>query len=68
MRDEITDEISLKNSPTLEQKSYSRLFDLQDFSKTSDGFCCKIQLKRSVDNQEIIVEFDLNTVPAKFKV
>ncbi|MGK7895970.1 MAG: hypothetical protein AB4372_20740 [Xenococcus sp. (in: cyanobacteria)] len=70
IKGEIKDKTSLENNPLLEYTSYSRLFDLQDFSPTSDNynFCCKIQLKRSVDNRERIVKFDLNTVPAKFKL
>ena len=68
IRGEIKDKISLENNPTLECTSYFRLFDLLEFIPTSDNFCCKIQLKRSVDNPQRIVEFDLNTVPATYKL
>ncbi len=69
IKGEIKDEISLKDNATVEWRSHSRMFDLTEFTQNQkDGFRCKIQLKRSVDNEERTVEFDLNTVAATFKL
>lgn len=68
IRGEILDKKSLENNPSLNLKSYSRIFDILDFSKNSDGFICRIKIKKKIDLKEREVKFNDKSVPTKIKL
>jgi len=68
VRGEVKDIDSLKRNASVDWATYSRIFDLLDFSVGPDGFTCRIKLKSSLDPKEREVVFDNRNVPASYRL
>ncbi|MBL7083912.1 MAG: AAA family ATPase [Candidatus Aminicenantes bacterium] len=64
----IKNEDSLKGNATVDWQTYSRIFDLIEFSLIEGGFTCKIKLKSLLDPREREFEFDDKVSATKFQL
>ncbi|MBD2343892.1 ATP-dependent nuclease [Anabaena subtropica] len=67
-RGDILDKDSLVKISILELEDYSRIFDIVDFNKNTDGFICKLRLKKIIDLKEREIKFNNKTVAANFQL
>lgn len=65
-RGDVKDEDSLKTDAAIGWGSYSRIFELQEFTPKSDGFSCAVRLKELVDSKRRIIRFDDKTHAASY--
>lgn len=59
---------ALKKDSGVEWQSYSRLFELVEFSTSATGFVCRVRLKPLVDRHERVIQFDEQTMPSRFSL
>jgi hypothetical protein len=67
-RGEIKDMSSLKGNTILDWQTYSRIFDLLDFTLLDEGFNCKIKFKKSLDPREREFTFNNLVSAANFQL
>lgn len=67
-RGEIKDKDSLKRNAMIEWQTYSRIFDLLEFSLNQDGFTCRIKLKPLLDPKEREAIFNNSLSAANYKL
>ena len=65
-RGDVKDEDSLKTNAVIGWGSYSRIFELQEFTPKSDGFSCTVRLKELVDPKKRIIRFNEKTHAASY--
>jgi hypothetical protein len=68
VRGQVSDAESLKNDTLVEWPTYSRIFELLEFSPSMHGFNCRIKLKPLVDPREREIPFNETTVAASFSL
>lgn len=67
-RGELKTEESLKSNATIDWKTYSRIFEVKEFSISESGFSCRIKLNRLLDPKERECVFDNMTSAANYKL
>ena len=67
-RGEVKDEDSLKRNAMIDWQTYSRIFDLIEFSLNQGGFTCRIKLKPLLDPKEREVMFDNRLSAANYQI
>lgn len=64
----VTDEDSLKRNAEIDWQTYSRIFDLLEFSLKRDSFACRIRLKPLLDPKEREVMFNNRVSAANYQL